>query len=237
VNNFSELSVELIEEMDGEIDQGNTDEVKAIAGDLKQNLGKITYHGKRASGIVKAMLEHSRMNTGQTALTDINVLADEYLRLAYHGLRAKDKSFNADFKTDFDGNLQKVNVIPQDIGRVLLNLINNAFYAVSIRNLSALSNLTGLQDKSDAGTYKPTVTVSTRKKGEIVEISVKDNGPGIPPEVLNKIFQPFFTTKPTGEGTGLGLSLSYDIIKAHGGKLKVETREGEGTEFIIVLPI
>jgi len=170
-------------------------------------------------------------------LTDINVLADEYLRLAYHGLRAKDKSFNADFKTDFDGNLPKVNVIPQDIGRVLLNLINNAFYAVSIRNLSALSNLTGLENAIASKDYKPTVTVSTRKKGEIVEISVKDNGPGIPPEVLNKIFQPFFTTKPTGEGTGLGLSLSYDIIKAHGGKLKVETREGEGTEFIIVLPL
>ena len=198
--------------------------------DIKQNLEKINHHGKRADAIVKGMLQHSRSSTGQKEPTNINALADEYLRLSYHGLRAKDKSFNADFKTDFDQTLPKINVIPQDIGRVLLNLINNAFYAVSNRNLSGLKTLTGLE-------YKPTVTVSTRKKGETVEISVKDNGNGIPEEIKEKIFQPFFTTKPTGEGTGLGLSLSYDIVtKGHGGELKVLTREGEGTEFIIVLP-
>jgi two-component system, NtrC family, sensor kinase len=230
VNNFSEVSVDLIEEMASEIDLGNTDEVKAIAGDLKQNLGKITYHGKRASGIVKAMLEHSRASTGQKEPTDINVLADEYLRLSYHGLRAKDKSFNADFKTDFDETLPKINIVAQDIGRVMLNLVNNAFYAVSVRNQSGFSNLTGLE-------YKPQVIVSTKKFGDQLEIRVKDNGNGIPANVLEKIFQPFFTTKPTGEGTGLGLSLSYDIVKAHGGELKVETKEGEGTEFIIHLPL
>jgi signal transduction histidine kinase len=200
-----------------------------IMDDIKQNLEKINHHGKRADAIVKAMLQHSRTSNGQKTPTDINALADEYLRLSYHGLRAKDKSFNADFKTDFDPDLPKIEVISQDIGRVLLNLINNAFYAVSIRNLSALSNLTGTE-------YKPTVIVSTRKSGTMIEISVKDNGNGIPKNVLDKIFQPFFTTKPTGEGTGLGLSLSYDIIKAHGGELKVETIEGTGTEFIIVLP-
>jgi signal transduction histidine kinase len=208
-----------------------------IADDLKQNLEKINYHGKRADAIVKGMLQHSRTSTGQKEPTDINALADEYLRLAYHGLRAKDKTFNTDIKTEFDDSIGKINIIPQDIGRVLLNLINNAFYAVGNKNLSALSNLTGLQSKLESKAYKPTVTVSTRKKGNMIEISVKDNGPGIPSKVLDKIFQPFFTTKPTGEGTGLGLSLSYDIVKAHGGELKVETKEGEGTEFIILLPV
>jgi two-component system, NtrC family, sensor kinase len=224
VNNFSEVSVDLIEEMAAEIDRENTDEVKALAGDLKQNLGKIAYHGKRASGIVKAMLEHSRASSGQKELTDINVLADEYIRLSYHGLKAKDKSFNADYKTDLDETLPKINVVAQDIGRVLLNLVNNAFYAVSSKNLSGLE-------------YKPQVIVTTKKFGNQVEIRVKDNGNGIPANVLEKIFQPFFTTKPTGEGTGLGLSLSYDIVKAHGGELKVETKEGEGTEFIVKLPV
>jgi signal transduction histidine kinase len=171
------------------------------------------------------MLQHSRSSTGQKEPTDINALADEYLRLSYHGLRAKDKSFNANMKTDFDGNLGKVNVIQQDMGRVLLNLFNNAFYAVTQKK------------KLNIAGYEPTVLVSTKKAGSFVEIRVKDNGNGIPQKVLDKIFQPFFTTKPTGEGTGLGLSLSYDIVKAHNGKLKVETKEGEGTEFIVVLPV
>jgi signal transduction histidine kinase len=237
VNNFAEVSAELIDEMKQELAVGSWQLAVDIADDLKQNLEKINYHGKRADAIVKGMLQHSRTSTGQKEPTDINALADEYLRLAYHGLRAKDKTFNTDIKTEFDDSIGKINIIPQDIGRVLLNLINNAFYAVGNKNLSALSNLTGLQSKLESKAYKPTVTVSTRKKGNMIEISVKDNGPGIPSKVLDKIFQPFFTTKPTGDGTGLGLSLSYDIVKAHGGELKVETKEGEGTEFIILLPV
>ena len=224
VNNFSEVSGELVEEINEEIEAGNLAEVKEITTDLKQNLEKINHHGQRASGIVKGMLEHSRTGSGEKELTDINKLADEYLRLAYHGLRAKDKSFNADFKTDFDESLPKVKVVTQDLGRVILNLINNAFYAVS--------------SKSQAGSkdYKPTVTVTTRKVGDKIEISVKDNGAGIPDNIKDKIFQPFFTTKPTGSGTGLGLSMSYDIItKGHGGELKVVTKEGQGSEFIITL--
>jgi two-component system, NtrC family, sensor kinase len=224
VNNFSEVSTELVDEMKQELAAGSWLSAGEIAEDIKQNLEKINHHGKRASGIVKAMLEHSRASSGQKELTDINVLADEYIRLSYHGLKAKDKSFNADYKTDLDETLPKINVVAQDIGRVLLNLVNNAFYAVSSKNLTG----------SD---YKPQVIVSTKKFGNQVEIKVKDNGNGIPANVLDKIFQPFFTTKPTGEGTGLGLSLSYDIIKAHGGELKVETKEGEGAEFIIFLPI
>jgi len=226
VNNFSEVSRELINEMNDELAVGNWQLAKEISEDIDQNLEKINHHGKRADAIVKGMLQHSRTSSGQKEPTDINALADEYLRLSYHGLRAKDKSFNADFKTDFDPNLPKINVIPQDIGRVLLNLINNAFYAVAERQ----KTLSGLEE-----TYKPTVTVSTKNLGDGIEISVKDNGSGIPEEIKNKIFQPFFTTKPTGQGTGLGLSLSYDIVKAHGGELKVETKEGLGTEFIIHL--
>jgi signal transduction histidine kinase len=229
VNNFSEVSAELVDEMKQELAVGSWQSAGDIAEDIKSNLEKIHHHGKRADAIVKGMLQHSRTSTGQKEPTDINALADEYLRLAYHGLRAKDKSFNAEFITDFDENLIKVNVIPQDIGRVLLNLINNAFYAVTDKNLSGFSNLTGLE-------YKPTVIVSTKRLENAVEIRVRDNGPGIPEEIKDKIFQPFFTTKPTGQGTGLGLSLSYDIVKAHGGELKLETKEGEGTEFIIVLP-
>jgi signal transduction histidine kinase len=226
VNNFSDVSVDLLEEMQEEADAGNTEEVKAILEDLKQNLEKIHHHGKRASGIVKGMLEHSRAGSGQKEPTDINVLADEYLRLAYHGLRAKDKSFNAEFRLEADSGLPKIKVVGQDIGRVLLNLINNAFYAVS--------------DKAKSGEegFKPRVDLSTRSRNSMIEISVKDNGGGIPDRVRKKIFQPFFTTKPTGEGTGLGLSLSYDIItKGHGGDLKVKTAVGEGTEFIITLPV
>ncbi|MEZ5196786.1 MAG: ATP-binding protein [Bacteroidales bacterium] len=225
VNNFSEVSVDLIIEMNEEIETGHTNEVKSIANDLKQNLEKISHHGKRASSIVKGMLEHSRAGDGHKEPTDINALADEYLRLAYHGLRAKDKSFIADFKTDLENDLPRIKVVPQDIGRVLLNLINNAFYAVNEKRKE------GLRD------YIPSVILSSKKLENNIEIRVKDNGNGIPAKMLDKIFQPFFTTKPTGEGTGLGLSLSYDIIsKGHNGELKVKTEEGKGTEFIIVLP-
>jgi len=225
VNNFAEVSVDLLGEMHEEMSDGNTKEVNAIAEDLKQNLEKINFHGQRASGIVKGMLEHSRAGDGLKLPTDINVLADEYLRLAYHGLRAKDKSFNADFKTEFDDSIPQISVIPQEIARVLLNLINNAFHAVREKV------------KESGESYRPTVTVSTSAPTEsFIEINVKDNGNGIPKSILDKIFQPFYTTKPSGEGTGLGLSLSYDIIKAHGGELKVNTEEGKGSEFVIILP-
>ncbi|KAF0132054.1 MAG: integral membrane sensor signal transduction histidine kinase [Bacteroidetes bacterium] len=225
VNNFSEVNVELIAEMKEELEAGNLEDIKAIADDIAINEEKILQHGKRADAIVKGMLQHSRSSNGVKELTDINALADEYLRLSYHGLRAKDKSFNADFNNEFDESLPEINIIPQDIGRVLLNLINNAFYAVAEkqRSMTELDN------------YEPTVTISTKNLSENIEISVKDNGNGIPEEIKKKIFQPFFTTKPTGQGTGLGLSLAYDIIKAHGGELKLETREGEGSEFIIRL--
>jgi len=226
VNNFSEVSNELIDEMNVELEKGDINEAKAIANDVKQNLEKINHHGKRAADIVKGMLQHSRTSSGQKELTDINALADEYQRLAYHGLRAKDKSFNAKFETHLDPTLPKINVVPQDLGRVVLNLINNAFYAVSERLRQA---------QPDIG-YEPTVIVSTKNLGNKIEISVKDNGSGIPDSIKEKIFQPFFTTKPTGQGTGLGLSLSYDIVKAHGGDITVDTRENEGTEFTIKLP-
>jgi signal transduction histidine kinase len=227
VNNFSEVNSELIDELEEEANKGNLEEVRAIAKDIKDNEQKINHHGKRADSIVKGMLQHSRTSNGTKEPTDINALADEYLRLSYHGLKAKDKSFNSGFKTDFDPNLPKINVIPQDIGRVLLNLINNAFYAVSEKQ----KNLTGLD-------YKPIVTVSTKNLGNRIEISVEDNGPGIPAEIKDKIFQPFFTTKPTGQGTGLGLSLSYDIItKGHGGELEVESQVGEFAKFTIKLPV
>jgi signal transduction histidine kinase len=211
--------------------------VKSIAADLLLNLEKINDHGKRASNIVKSMLEHSRAGTGEKQLTDLNALTDEYLHLAYHGLRAKDKSFNADFKLEADENLPKVNVVPQDIGRVLLNLINNAFYSVSEKQKSANTDPSGFENPRGLNDYNPVVTITTKKLDNKIEIRVKDNGNGIPDSVKDKIFQPFFTTKPTGQGTGLGLSLSYDIIKAHGGELSVETKAGEGTEFIIQLPI
>jgi len=228
VNNFSEVSTELVDEMNGEIDKGDMKEAKLIALDLKENLEKINHHGKRADSIVKGMLEHSKASTGKKELTDINKLADEYLRLSYHGLRAKDKNFNAEFKTDFDKNIGNINIIPQDIGRVLLNLFNNAFYAVSEKQKA--------KSLTKAENYEPTVSVTTKRIDNKVEITVTDNGNGIPQNIVDKIFQPFFTTKPTGEGTGLGLSLSYDIIKAHGGEIKVESKEGEGSEFVVVLP-
>jgi len=225
VNNFSEVSTELIEEIKHELKAGNGKEAIAIADDLGENLQKITHHGKRADAIVKGMLQHSRASTGNKEPTDINALADEYLRLSYHGLRAKDKSFNATMETHFDESLEKVNIIPQDVGRVILNLFTNAFYSVSEKKKL-------LKDG-----YTPIVSVTTKKIKDKVEIRIKDNGIGIPQKVLDKIYHPFFTTKPTGQGTGLGLSLSYDIIKAHGGEIKVETKEGEGAEFIINLPV
>ena len=237
VNNFSEVNTELIEEMKQELQSGNTDEAIAIANDIADNEQKINHHGKRADAIVKGMLQHSRSSSGVKEPTDINALCDEYLRLAYHGLRAKDKTFNATLKTDYDPSIGLINVIPQDIGRVILNLITNAFYAVS--------NMPPLLPK-EGENFIPTVHIKTSKilpplggqggnTGPMVAISVSDNGPGIPASVLEKIFQPFFTTKPTGQGTGLGLSLSYDIVKAHGGQLTVETKEGEGTTFTITL--
>ena len=240
VNNFAELSVELVKELNDELDKNVLDKdlVKELMHDLVQNQEKINHHGKRASSIVKGMLEHSRKSSGVKMPTDINALADEYLRLSYHGLRAKDKNFNALMETHFETPLSKIEVIPQDIGRVLLNLFNNSFYA-------------GLQ-KSQLGIngYEPKVTVSTHylaptaegggsdTEGDgSIEIRVKDNGTGMPDSVKAKVFQPFFTTKPTGQGTGLGLSISYDIItKGHGGTIEIETKEGEYTEFIIKLP-
>jgi signal transduction histidine kinase len=234
VNNFSEVSMELIDEMEAELTKGDTEEATAIANDIKTNLEKIIHHGKRADGIVKGMLQHSRASSNTKEPTDINKLADEYLRLAYHGLRAKDKTFNAEMATHFAKGLPLINIVPQDIGRVLLNLFNNAFYAVHKKLVES------------GGDYKPLVTVSTSTPqpapmgggAEAVVISVKDNGTGIPDEVKDKVMQPFFTTKPTGEGTGLGLSLSYDIVvKGHGGSIQVNSVEGDGSEFIVTFPL
>ena len=226
VNNFSEVSNELLDEMKAELAEGNMEEVNAIVDDLKKNLEKINHHGKRADSIVKGMLQHSRASNGQKESIDINALADEYLRLAYHGLRAKDKSFNAKFETDFDESIGKISVIPQDMGRVILNLLTNAFYVVS-------------EKRRELGeSFQPEVAITTKKLDNGIEIKVKDNGNGIPEKIIDKIFQPFFTTKPTGAGTGLGLSLCYEIVtKGHGGELKVETREGEGSVFTIFLPV
>ncbi len=277
VNNFSEVSNELLDEMKDELAIGNKQQAIEIANDVKQNLEKVMHHGKRADAIVKGMLQHSRTSSSVKEPTDINALCDEYFRLAYHGLRAKDKTFNATMKTDFDPSIGMINVIPQDIGRVILNLITNAFYAVSAKAADLNKSLTANSATADGASsitpyplmlrppdaqpgattqqpggaeYIPTVSISTKNislphphsnslriggRGyDGVEIRVRDNGPGIPDTIKDKIFQPFFTTKPTGQGTGLGLSLSYDIIKAHGGELKVETKEGEGSEFIII---
>ncbi|GLR19125.1 sensor histidine kinase [Portibacter lacus] len=239
VNNFSEVSNELIDEMNEEMENGDLDEAKLIAEDIKQNLEKINHHGKRADAIVKGMLQHSRKNAAEKEATDINKLADEYLRLAYHGRRAKDKSFNANLETNFDKSIGLVNVIPQDIGRVVLNLITNAFYAVNEKKLSQEKVIAGHGNSTndDLKPYTPTVSISTLAENNKVKIIVKDNGIGIPKHVVDKIYQPFFTTKPTGEGTGLGLSMSYEIVtKGHQGELKVDTKEGEGTSFTITLP-
>ncbi len=223
VNNFSEVNKELVDELENELENNNNEKAILIAKDIKENEEKINHHGKRADSIVKGMLQHSRVSTGQQEPTNINALADEYLRLSYHGMRAKDKDFNATIKTEFDESVGKINIILQDIGRVLLNLYNNAFYA------------TNEQKKTADAAYQPLVSVQTKKINDKIEIKVSDNGNGISQNIVDKIFQPFFTTKPTGQGTGLGLSLSYDILKAHGGEIKVETKEGEGSEFTIVL--
>ncbi len=233
VNNFSEVNQELLSELKEELEKGNMQDAKALALDVFDNEQKILYHGKRADAIVKSMLQHSNASSAQKEFTDINALCDEYLKLAYHGYRAKDKSFIAEFETDFDLSLPQLRVVSQQIGRVILNLINNALYAVSEKSKQGIVN------------YKPVVSISTalnylagvgKEEGKIL-ISIKDNGNGISENIKDKIFQPFFTTKPTGQGTGLGLSLSYDIVKAHGGELKMTSREGEGSEFIIQLPV
>ena len=226
VNNFSEVSNELLDELQTELAGGNADEAKEILSDLKLNLEKINFHGKRADSIVKGMLQHSRASSGQKEPTDINALADEYLRLAYHGLRAKDKSFNANFTTEFDNTIGRISVIPQDIGRVILNLLTNAFYVVSEKK------------KMVGESFSPTVSIGTRKTSDGVEVWIRDNGNGIPAGIIDKIFQPFFTTKPAGQGTGLGLSMCYEIVKqGHGGELKVETTEGAGSLFTVHLPL
>jgi signal transduction histidine kinase len=229
VNNFSEVNTELLEELKTEKSKVKSDRDEEledeILNDIAENEQKINYHGRRADAIVKGMLQHSRATTGQKELTDINALADEYLRLSYHGFRAKDKDFNARFETHFDKSIGKIEVVPQDIGRVLLNLFNNAFYAVTEKK------------KQSGDGYEPTVSVSTKRESDKVIISVRDNGIGIPQKAVDKIFQPFFTTKPTGQGTGLGLSLSYDIIKANCGELKVNSKEGEFAEFVVQLPL
>jgi signal transduction histidine kinase len=224
VNNFSETNSELLQEAKTEFKLGNNEEGIAILDDIGENEQKINHHGRRAEAIVKSMLEHSRSSKGEKQATDINALCEEYLRLCYHGLRAKDKTFNAVIETHFDESIGKVNIVPQDLGRVLLNLFNNAFYAVSEKK------------KKVGDDYEPTVTVTSKRLSKKFEIVVKDNGTGIPQAVMEKIFQPFFTTKPTGQGLGLGLSLSYDIVKAHGGELRVDSKEGEGALFTIELP-
>ncbi len=223
----------MLDELQKELKSGNVNEALSISSDIRENEEKINHHGKRADAIVKGMMQHSRASTGHTELTDINALASEYLKLSYHGRRAKDKSFNAIMDTHFDENLPKVTIVPQDIGRVLLNLYNNAFYSVAEKSASA---------GSAGQPYEPKVTVSTKvvkppSGGLEVEISVKDNGTGIPQKITDKIFNPFFTTKPAGQGTGLGLSLSYDIVKAHGGSITINTREDEFAEFIIHIPV
>jgi signal transduction histidine kinase len=240
VNNFSEVSVELLEELKeerGKAKEKRDEELEEeILGDIIQNLQKINHHGKRAASIVTGMLQHSRVSSGKKELADLNSLTDEYLRLSYHGLRAKDKSFNAQIVTDFDPNVPKLEVIPQDLGRVLLNLINNAFYAVHKKKQEISES--AQSDLPTATNYEPTVWVTTKKVDSEIHISVRDNGTGIPEEVQSKIFQPFFTTKPTGQGTGLGLSLAYDIVtKGHGGEIEVESVEGGGTTFVVKLPI
>jgi signal transduction histidine kinase len=215
--------VELVEEAEAELKTGNQQQVFSILTDIKENEQKINHHGRRAENIVKGMLEHSRSSKAEKQEIDINELADEYLKLAYHGFRAKDKSFNANIETDFDESIGKINIVPQDIGRVLLNLYNNAFYAVADKS------------KQAGHGYEPKVRVRSERVDNKIQIRIEDNGTGIPQAVIDKIYQPFFTTKPTGQGTGLGLSLSYDIIKAHGGELKVESKEGEGSVFTIEL--
>ena len=236
VNNFSDVSVELIEEVQEELQNGEVEEAISILKDLKENLSKVTHHGQRASGIVRSMLDHSRTGSGEQVETDINEMCDEYLRLAYHGMRAKNQGFNAELITTFDESLPKIHIIPQDMGRVLLNLINNA--------LQALSSYLPSKDLSKGGAlakegedYSPKLEVSTKSKDDKVIITISDNGPGIPDDIKDKIFQPFFTTKPTGQGTGLGLSLSYDIVKAHGGEIEIRKSDEWNTTIVVSIPI
>lgn len=225
VNNFSEISKELLDEMKTALDGGDAAEAKDLADDVIQNLEKINHHGRRADAIVKSMLQHSRTSSGKKEMIDLNLLVEEYIRLGFHGWRAKDKNFTVKVETSLDKTVKPTEVVPQEIGRVLLNLVNNAFYAVNEKK------------KTSKEEYEPTVKIITKQAVDNTEIRVIDNGDGIPPDVFDKIFQPFFTTKPTGQGTGLGLSLSYDIItKGHGGEMKVETKDGKGTAFIILLP-
>jgi len=224
VNNFSEVNAELSQEMAEALNKGDLDEARQLAADIRSNQEKIRDHGKRAGSIVKSMLEHSRASSGQKEPTAVNAICDEYLRLAFHGMRAKDKTFNVKIETAFDPETGSIEMVPRDIGRVLLNLFNNAFYAVHERA------------KSESPAYQPTVSVKKHRQEGRINISISDNGPGIPENIREKIFQPFFTTKPTGQGTGLGLSLSYDIVKAHGGELSVETAEGGGATFTVLLP-
>lgn len=225
VNNFAEVNKELIDEALQAYEQGNVKEIKELLSVMRDNESKISRHGQRADSIVKGMLQHSRSSAGDKELTDINGLADEYLRLSYHGIRAKDKSFIVTMQTDFDPAVKEIFVVPQDMGRVMLNLYNNAFYAVWEK---AKEQIPG---------YTPTVSVSTKRIGDNIQIIVSDNGNGVPQKVIDKIFQPFFTTKPTGQGTGLGLSMSYDIIRSFGGELKVKSKEGKGAEFMIQIPV
>ncbi|HET6723304.1 MAG TPA: HAMP domain-containing sensor histidine kinase [Chitinophagaceae bacterium] len=210
--------------MKEEISKGNFEAVNVLADNLKEHEEKINFHGKRAESIVKGMLQHTRNRKGQKEPTNINSLCTEYLRLSYHGLRARDKGFNAQMQTDLDESIDMINIVPQEIGSVLLNLFNNAFYTVNEKKQKL------------NGTFEPLVSVITKKENQKVVIKVKDNGFGIPQSSVDKVFQPFFTTKPPGQGTGLGLSLSYDVIKAHGGAINIETKEGEGTVFIVELP-
>jgi two-component system, NtrC family, sensor kinase len=239
VNNFSEVSIELITEMRADLNKGNYEDANTIADDVQQNLEKINHHGKRADAIVKSMLQHSRgIESGnKKEPADINTLADEYFRLAYHGLKAKDKTFNSKMESDFDTSIGNIRIIPQDIGRVLLNLINNAFYAVNEKRINLSTAAVNERKKTAGQLFDPLVSVSTKKNGDKVLIIVRDNGNGIPQKLLDKIFQPFFTTKPTGQGTGLGLSLAYDIVKAHSGTISVNSSELDGTIFTIQIPI
>jgi two-component system, NtrC family, sensor kinase len=225
MNNFSEVNTELIDELKSELKSGNAGEAISILNDIQENEQKINHHGRRADSIIKGMLQHSRSSSGANEPANINVLADEYLRISYRGMRIKNNSFNPVIRKDFDETIGNVSIVPQDVGRVLLNLFNNAFYAVSEKKKHNVEN------------YEPSISLSTKKIKNNIEIRVWDNGNGISRGVIDKIFQPFFTTKPAGQGTGLGLSLSYDIIKAHGGEIKVETKEGEFTEFLVQIPV
>lgn len=225
VNNFSEISIELMDELRNELKNSGKEEAIAIINNITENIERINHHGKRADGIVKGMLEHSKGISGQKELTDINKLADESLRISYSSTRAKDTSFTASFETFLDDSVGEIFLVPQDIARVFLNLFNNAFYSVNEKRK--------LSDEN----FNPTVSVTTKRENNKIVIVIRDNGTGIPQKIVHKIFQPFFTTKPTGQGTGLGLSLSYSIIKAHGGEIKVESVSGESTELIIKLPI